>query len=120
MAELIELNKKVLHCFTISAIITEILNFKRLRIRGYENNIGLFYLVHSKLYHISCVGVILAIKYMYRHVIHFNLYLSIRSTIPEEEQNEIFNEIYTKLHELEITRHRQKHKRVFVRPKKVA
>ncbi|XP_011146389.1 39S ribosomal protein L19, mitochondrial isoform X2 [Harpegnathos saltator] len=43
-----------------------------------------------------------------------------RSTVPEEDQNEIFNEVYTKLHELEITRRRQKHKRAFVRPQKTA
>ncbi|XP_032663866.1 39S ribosomal protein L19, mitochondrial [Odontomachus brunneus] len=43
-----------------------------------------------------------------------------RLTIPEEEQNEIFNEVYTKLHEFEVTRRRQKHKQSFVRPKKTA
>lgn len=46
-------------------------------------------------------------------------YLS-RETIPEEDQNEIFDEVYTKLHELEITRRREKHKHSFVRPKKTA
>ncbi|GAB1864907.1 Large ribosomal subunit protein bL19m [Camponotus japonicus] len=41
-----------------------------------------------------------------------------RETIPEEEQNEIFNEVYTKLHEIEITKRRLKHKRTFIRPQK--
>lgn len=41
-----------------------------------------------------------------------------RATIPEEEQHEIFGEVHTKLHELEITRRRQKHKRAFTRPQK--
>ncbi|XP_014486905.1 PREDICTED: 39S ribosomal protein L19, mitochondrial [Dinoponera quadriceps] len=48
----------------------------------------------------------------------YDLMKTYRSTIPEEEQNKIFNEVYTKLHELEITRRRQKHKRIFIRPKK--
>lgn len=41
-----------------------------------------------------------------------------RETIPEEDQNEIFNEMYTKLHEIEITKRREKHKRAHVRPQK--
>lgn len=41
-----------------------------------------------------------------------------RETIPEEEQREIFADIYPKLRELEIVRHKQKHVRNFVRPKK--
>ncbi|KAK2582592.1 hypothetical protein KPH14_004880 [Odynerus spinipes] len=41
-----------------------------------------------------------------------------RETIPEEEQKEIFAEIYSNLRELEIVRHKQKHARSFVRPKK--
>jgi len=43
----------------------------------------------------------------------------IRETIPEEDQNEIFNEVYEKLNEMEITRRKQKHKRLFVKPKKL-
>ncbi|XP_018044407.1 PREDICTED: LOW QUALITY PROTEIN: 39S ribosomal protein L19, mitochondrial-like [Atta colombica] len=41
-----------------------------------------------------------------------------KETIPEEDQNDILDEIYTKLHEMEITKRRQKHKRSFVRPQK--
>ncbi|KYQ48879.1 39S ribosomal protein L19, mitochondrial [Trachymyrmex zeteki] len=48
----------------------------------------------------------------------YDLMKKYRETIPEEDQNEIFNEVHTKLHEVEITRHRQKHKRAFVRPQK--
>lgn len=48
----------------------------------------------------------------------YDLMKTYRETIPEEEQNEIYNEVYTKLHEMEITKRRQKQKRTFVRPKK--
>lgn len=48
----------------------------------------------------------------------YDLMKKYRGTIPEEDQNEIFNEVYTKLHEMEVTKRRQKHKRVFVRPQK--
>ncbi|KAL0115456.1 hypothetical protein PUN28_010766 [Cardiocondyla obscurior] len=48
----------------------------------------------------------------------YDLMKKYRETIPQEDQNEIFNEVYAKLHEMEIARRRQKHKRVFVRPKK--
>ncbi|XP_012530399.1 39S ribosomal protein L19, mitochondrial [Monomorium pharaonis] len=48
----------------------------------------------------------------------YDLMKKYRETIPEEDQNEIFNEVYTKLHEMEITKRRQQHKRAFVRPKK--
>ncbi|XP_071641497.1 large ribosomal subunit protein bL19m [Temnothorax longispinosus] len=48
----------------------------------------------------------------------YDLMKRYRETIPEEDQNEIFNEVYTKLHEMEVTRRRQKHKRAFTRPKK--
>lgn len=41
-----------------------------------------------------------------------------RRTIPEEEQKEIFTELYSALHQLEITRKKLKRKRVFVKPKK--
>nr|XP_012218031.1 PREDICTED: 39S ribosomal protein L19, mitochondrial [Linepithema humile] len=50
----------------------------------------------------------------------YDLMKKYRETIPEEEQNEIFDEVYTKLHELEIARRREKHKRTFVRPTKTA
>lgn len=41
-----------------------------------------------------------------------------RETIPEEEQREIFTEVYPSLHELEAVRDKQKHAHTFVRPKK--
>lgn len=41
-----------------------------------------------------------------------------RETIPEEEQREIFTEVSSSLHELEVVRHKQKHAHTFVRPKK--
>lgn len=41
-----------------------------------------------------------------------------RGTVPEEEQKEIFSEIYSELHNLQITRQKQKRARVFTRPKK--
>ncbi|XP_011637360.1 39S ribosomal protein L19, mitochondrial [Pogonomyrmex barbatus] len=48
----------------------------------------------------------------------YDLMKTYRETIPEEDQNKIFSEVYTKLHEMEIVRRRQKHKRIFVRPQK--
>lgn len=48
----------------------------------------------------------------------YDLMKTYRETIPEEEQNKIFNEVYTKLHEMEITKRRQKHKHTFRRPQK--
>ncbi|XP_011055047.1 PREDICTED: 39S ribosomal protein L19, mitochondrial [Acromyrmex echinatior] len=48
----------------------------------------------------------------------YDLMKKYRETIPKEDQNEIFDEVYTKLHEMEITKRRQKHKRTFVRPQK--
>jgi len=48
----------------------------------------------------------------------YDLMKRYRATIPREDQNDIFDEVYTKLHEMEITRRRQKHKRTFVRPQK--
>lgn len=50
----------------------------------------------------------------------YDLMKRYRETIPEEEQKEIFDEVHTKLHELEIVRRREKHKHAFVRPKKTA
>nr|CAH7720170.1 unnamed protein product [Callosobruchus chinensis] len=41
-------------------------------------------------------------------------------TIPEEEQNEIFSEVQSKLQTLDVTKKRQKRKRVFVKPTKLA
>ncbi|XP_015599140.1 39S ribosomal protein L19, mitochondrial [Cephus cinctus] len=41
-----------------------------------------------------------------------------RETIPEEEQKEIFAEVYSDLHNLEITRQKMKRQRTFIRPKK--
>lgn len=43
-----------------------------------------------------------------------------RETIPEEEQKQIFAEVYGQLHSLEITRRKMKRKRGFVRPSKAA
>lgn len=39
-------------------------------------------------------------------------------TIPEEEQKEIFSEIFSELNQLQIVRQKQKRARVFTRPKK--
>lgn len=50
----------------------------------------------------------------------YDLMLEYRRTIPEEEQTEIFGEIDSELHKLEMTRRRQKRRRDFVKPKKVA
>ncbi|KAH8248221.1 hypothetical protein KR038_007330 [Drosophila bunnanda] len=43
-----------------------------------------------------------------------------RSTIAEEEQTEIFAEVHTELHTLELQRKRNKRKRTFVKPKHLA
>lgn len=43
-----------------------------------------------------------------------------RSTIAEEEQTEIFAEVHTELHTLELQRKRNKRKRTFVKPKQLA
>jgi len=43
-----------------------------------------------------------------------------RSSIPEEEQTEIFAEVHTELHTLELQRKRNKRKRTFVKPKQLA
>lgn len=47
-----------------------------------------------------------------------NLKLYCRKTIPEEEQKEIFAEVYSELHEVEVMRKKLKRKRVFVKPNK--
>ncbi|XP_014208596.1 39S ribosomal protein L19, mitochondrial [Copidosoma floridanum] len=48
----------------------------------------------------------------------YDLMKMYRETIPEEEQKAIFSEIQTKLHELELHRHKMKRSRSFVKPKK--
>ncbi|KAJ9595120.1 hypothetical protein L9F63_013595 [Diploptera punctata] len=48
----------------------------------------------------------------------YDLMLEYRASIPEEEQNEIFTEVYSQLHQLEMTRRKLKRKRTFVKPKK--
>ncbi|XP_075146123.1 mitochondrial ribosomal protein L19 [Haematobia irritans] len=50
----------------------------------------------------------------------FDLMKQYRSTIPEEEQKEIFAEIYSQLHQMELQRKRNKRKRSFVKPTKLA
>ncbi|XP_032456568.1 39S ribosomal protein L19, mitochondrial isoform X2 [Nasonia vitripennis] len=48
----------------------------------------------------------------------YDLMKMYRETIPMEEQSEIFAEVHSKLHELELHRHKMKRSRNFVRPKK--
>ncbi|XP_020285687.1 39S ribosomal protein L19, mitochondrial [Pseudomyrmex gracilis] len=48
----------------------------------------------------------------------YDLMKTYRETIPLEEQDEIFSEVYEKLRKLEISQYKQRHKRTFVRPKK--
>ncbi|XP_050532657.1 39S ribosomal protein L19, mitochondrial [Daktulosphaira vitifoliae] len=48
----------------------------------------------------------------------YDLMKQYRKTIPEEEQKEIFAEVYSELHEVEVTRKKLKRKRVFVKPNK--
>uniref|UniRef100_A0A1B6MM76 Large ribosomal subunit protein bL19m n=1 Tax=Graphocephala atropunctata TaxID=36148 RepID=A0A1B6MM76_9HEMI len=48
----------------------------------------------------------------------YDLMKQYRSTIPEEEQNEIFAEVYSELHKQELSRKKMKKKREFVKPKK--
>nr|CAD7412819.1 unnamed protein product [Timema poppensis] len=50
----------------------------------------------------------------------FDLMKTYRSTIAEEEQSEIFSEVYSELHQLEFTRKKMKRKKMFVKPKKTA
>lgn len=49
----------------------------------------------------------------------YDLMKQYRSTIPEEEQNEIYAEVYSQLHELELSRKKAKRKRTFVKPSKL-
>lgn len=50
----------------------------------------------------------------------YDLMKQYRATIPEEEQKEIFSEIQSELHKLELNRKRIKSTRTFVKPKKKA
>lgn len=50
----------------------------------------------------------------------YDLMKDYRATIPEEEQQEIYSEVYSKLHQLELTRKKMKRKRTFIKPKKLA
>ncbi|KAL1138470.1 hypothetical protein AAG570_008533, partial [Ranatra chinensis] len=49
----------------------------------------------------------------------FDLMMQYRSTIPEEEQTEIFSEVYSELHQLEHSRKTLKRKKIFVKPQKM-
>ncbi|KAG8313204.1 mitochondrial 54S ribosomal protein YmL19 [Homalodisca vitripennis] len=48
----------------------------------------------------------------------YDLMKQYRLTIPEEEQNEIYAEVYSELHKQELSRKKMKKKREFVKPKK--
>ncbi|XP_063995069.1 large ribosomal subunit protein bL19m [Diachasmimorpha longicaudata] len=48
----------------------------------------------------------------------YDIMKTYRSTIPEEDQQAIYSEVYTKLHALEISRKKMKRKRGFMRPTK--
>ncbi|CAH0560483.1 unnamed protein product [Brassicogethes aeneus] len=50
----------------------------------------------------------------------YDLMKDYMKTIPEEEQTEIFSEVQSHLHKLEVTRKQMKRKRVFVKPSKLA
>lgn len=50
----------------------------------------------------------------------YDLMKQYRATIPEEEQKEIYAEVYSQLHQMEIQRKRNKRKRSFVKPTKLA
>jgi large subunit ribosomal protein L19 len=47
------------------------------------------------------------------------LYFLCRASIPAEEQEEIFVEVYSQLQQLEVMRKKMKRRRTFVRPKKM-
>jgi len=57
------------------------------------------------------VAILLAIYFQY------NIWCY-RKTIPEEEQKEIFAEVYSELHEVEVMRKKLKRKKVFIKPTK--
>lgn len=48
----------------------------------------------------------------------YDLMKEYRRTIPDEEQKEIFAEVYSELHNLELRREKMKKKRIFIKPKK--
>ncbi|CAI6368810.1 unnamed protein product [Macrosiphum euphorbiae] len=48
----------------------------------------------------------------------YDLMKHYRKTIPEEEQKEIFAEVYSELHEVEVMRKKLKRKKVFIKPTK--
>ena len=50
----------------------------------------------------------------------FDLMKQYRSSIPEDEQKEIFAEVYSQLHQMELQRKKNKRKRSFVKPTKLA
>lgn len=50
----------------------------------------------------------------------YDLMKQYRATIPEEEQKEIFAEVHTELHTLELQRKRNKRKRTFIKPNQLA
>lgn len=50
----------------------------------------------------------------------FDLMKEYRRTIPQEEQQEIYAEVYSQLHSLELQRRKMKRKRAFVKPTKLA
>lgn len=50
----------------------------------------------------------------------YDLVKEYRKTIPEEEQQEIYADVYSQLHQLEIQRRKIKRSRSFVKPKKLA
>lgn len=50
----------------------------------------------------------------------YDLMKQYRKTIPEEEQKEIYAEVYSQLHQLELARKKMKRKRTFIKPTKLA
>ncbi|XP_055716493.1 39S ribosomal protein L19, mitochondrial [Phlebotomus papatasi] len=48
----------------------------------------------------------------------YDLMKQYRRTIPEEEQNAVYSEVFSELHQLELMRKKLKRKKVFMRPKK--
>ncbi|XP_055635363.1 39S ribosomal protein L19, mitochondrial [Toxorhynchites rutilus septentrionalis] len=50
----------------------------------------------------------------------YDLMKEYRRTIPDEEQKEIFAEVYSQLHQLELSHKKMKRKRTFVKPTKLA
>ncbi|GLG96212.1 39S ribosomal protein L19, mitochondrial [Gryllus bimaculatus] len=48
----------------------------------------------------------------------YDLMKQYRATIPEEEQAEIFSEVYSELHNMEIARKKLKKRKTFIKPKK--